>query len=202
MAAKLISIIGPPGCGKTTLAKCLCQDLRGQLILEDFAGNPFLADSYQGDAQARLPGQLYFLMSRVQQLSILAWPKEGLFVSDYGFCQDAIYAHLRLDPDEQVLYNRLSARLAKLVRPPDIIIHLRTDVAVLIERIAQRGRDYEKVMTPDFLHQMQEAYDEVVAALACLVLRVDNTSLDLREASHRASLVQGIQAQLQTLTSL
>ena len=68
MSAALISIIGPPAVGKTTLAALLAAKLPAELIREDYAGNPFLADSYAGSEQARLPGQLYFLLSRVGQL--------------------------------------------------------------------------------------------------------------------------------------
>ena len=45
MAATLISIIGPPASGKTTLAESLCADLEAELVREDYAGNAFLADS-------------------------------------------------------------------------------------------------------------------------------------------------------------
>ena len=77
MAAALISIIGPPASGKTTMAHWLAEALPGRLILEDYAGNPFLPGSYQGREELALPAQLYFLFSRVSQLNREAWAGQG-----------------------------------------------------------------------------------------------------------------------------
>ena len=96
MSAKLVSIIGPVASGKTLLAEKLSAELPAGLIREDYAGNPFLADSWAGQDDKLLAGQLYFLMSRVKQLALSAWPDDGTFVSDYGFCQDRIFAEIRL----------------------------------------------------------------------------------------------------------
>ena len=118
MSAKLISIIGPPAVGKTTLACCLADDMPASLIREDYQGNPFLVESYLGSPEACLPAQIHFLMSRVGQLALAAWPAEGLVVSDYGFCQDHIYAAAKLSADELRLYDRLARRLGRLADSP------------------------------------------------------------------------------------
>lgn len=192
MTASLISIIGPPAAGKTTLAKALCAELGARLILEDYAGNPFLADSYAGKAEARLPGQLYFLMSRVGQLSIASWPERGLVVSDYGFCQDRIYAKARLNADEFRLYERLAARLDGLVHGPQIVIHLDASEATLLNRIAARGRDFEAVMDAAFLSAMREAYKAAAGELGCPVLSIDCDRTDLRQREAVAKTVERV----------
>ena len=194
MSAKLISIIGPPASGKTTLAEALAGDLPAGLIREDFAGNPFLADSYTGSSDARLPGQLYFLMSRVQQLSRLSWPAQGLHVSDYGFCQDRIFARVRLEAAEFELYRPLSRQLENLVHPPDVLVVLTAGTEVLLRRIESRGRTFERVMTPQFLLAMQQAYEQAAAAVKCPVLRVDTSAHDLRTPDGRRDLVATIRA--------
>jgi deoxyadenosine/deoxycytidine kinase len=192
MAASLLSIIGPPAAGKTTLAQSLCADLGATLILEDYAGNPFLADSYVGKAETRLPGQLYFLMSRVGQLSIASWPASGLVVSDYGFCQDRIYAKARLMADEFHLYQRLATRLEGLVHRPQIVIHLDASEATLLNRIAARGRNFETVMDAAFLSAMRESYKALVGKLGCAVLDIDCDKVDLRQPQTRAGIVERV----------
>lgn len=184
MAAGLISIIGPPAVGKTTLAENLCQAMAAELIREDFAGNPFLAPSYDGDPQARLPGQLYFLFSRFDQLKLSDWPEQGLRVSDYGYCQDRIYAKVRLSADDYRLYDRLAGRLEGLVRPPDVLIALDAGVNVLLERIARRGRGFEKAMDVPFLEAMRQAYLDLPQQAQCPVVRVDCGRWDLRQLEH------------------
>ena len=65
----------------------LAGEMGAKIVYEDFEGNPFLAASYTGEVDAALPSQIFYLMSRVTQLSQWTWPHEGLVVTDYGFCQ-------------------------------------------------------------------------------------------------------------------
>ena len=196
MPAKLVSIIGAPASRKTTLARHLAAELPAGLIREDYAGNPFLAESYVGQTEARLPGQMYFLMSRVGQLSILSWPAEGLAVSDYGFCQDRIFARARLADGDFRLYERLARRVEGLVRPPDVLIHLDASVPTLLARIASRGREFEHAMDENFLSAMRDAYNAAAAEQACPVITVDGDSTDLRLDSPRAALLAEIRQAL------
>lgn len=180
MSAKLISIIGPPASGKTTAAERLAEVLDAKLVLEDFEGNPFLAASYVGNEAARLPAQLYYLMSRVSQLSLLNWPDEGLVVSDYGLCQDGLYAHAKLSADDLKLYERVAAQLAPLVKPPDVVVHVDCSPRLMRRRIEGRGRDFERVFTEEFLREMRDAHREAVSGLSCQVVPVDGDCYDWR----------------------
>jgi len=173
VSGRLISIIGPPAVGKTTLAENLARELPGRLIREDYAGNPFLAPSYVGPAEARLPSQLYFLLSRVAQLWPGASDWDALAISDYGFCQDAVYARLRLGEAGLALYRRVLEGLRSLPRRPDVLVHLDAAESTLLERIARRGRDHEQVMTEAFLARMRSAYDQAAPQQGCPVIRLD-----------------------------
>lgn len=190
--APLISLIGPPASGKTTLAEALVRVLPAGLIREDYAGNPFLAKSCLGQAELALPSQLYFLLSRVAQLSLADWPAEGVRVSDYGFCQDALYAGWSLAEDEYALYDRVARRVRDLVRPPDLVIRLDAGEPTLLERIARRGRTFEKVMTAQFLRRMRLSYEQTAGRLDCPVLDVDCDKTDLRQPEALAALVEQI----------
>lgn len=192
MSASLVSIIGPPAVGKTTLAYALSHALKARLILEDFAGNPFLAESYLGARDADLPSQLHFLLSRVGQLSRQAWADEGVCVSDYGFCQDRVFAENRLSPADMTVYNAVAERLTPLVHRPEATIVLDASTATLLERIARRGRDYEKVMTGEFLQQMRDAYVRLRPALPGAVLEVDCDRTDLRDPDELDRMVQRV----------
>ena len=182
--------------GKTTLAGHLAAEMGGRLICEDFEGNPFLADSYLGDLEACLPAQLFFLLSRVKQLSLADWPAEGLAVSDYGFCQDRIYAAAKLTEDEMALYSRVARRVGGLVCPPGVIVHLDAPAPVLLSRIAARGREYEKVMTPEFLEEMRNAYNNIDQSAGCPVIRVETDAADVRDADARNELIARIRSEM------
>ena len=196
MSARLVSIIGPPAAGKTTLAEILAAELPAEVIYEDYTGNPFLAESYLGKDEAKLPAQLYYLMSRASQLSLLSWPAEGVRVSDYGFCQDRIYASLKLSEAEMGLYDRVAGRLEKLIKRPDLVIHLDAGEDGLLRRIADRGRKFERAMTGEFVASIREAYDGIAPGLGCEVIKVNCDETDLRDEAGRAELLERVRRQI------
>ena len=194
-AANLISIIGPPAAGKTTLAEALARELQAELIREDYAGNPFLAGSCLGQGELALPSQLYFLFSRAGQLNRDNWPACGPAVSDYGFCQDALYARHCLAGEELATYHRLAARVEPLIQPPDLVVHLDVPERALLERIARRGRRFEAGMTVDFLRRMRQEYEKMVPALDCPFMTID-AGRDLRGGEALAEVVQEVKRRL------
>ncbi len=194
--APLLSIIGLPASGKTTLAELLAMEVPARLVREDYEGNPFLAESYAGPGEMRLPAQVFYLLSRVSQLSARHWPATGMFVGDYGFCQDRVYASLRLSPEDFAAYEALHARVAPLVQPPKAIVYLDAEPAALLERIAARGRSFEKAITADFLSAMRDAYNDLVKAAECPVLTVRCDEVDLRNHRPRAELIKRIRTVL------
>jgi len=196
VSAPLISLIGAPASGKTTVARWLAESLPARLVLEDYAGNPFLADSYAGRTEWRLAGQTWFLLSRVRQLAIAAWPEDGLVVSDYAFAQDGLYAQLWLEGDELETYRRLAHRVEELVRPPSVLIHLSAPVDLLSERIARRGRDYERNFTEKFLQKLCRCCEGAVATTECGVLRVDVARHDLTRDDSKSWLLEQLAGML------
>jgi deoxyguanosine kinase len=186
----LISIIGPPASGKTTLAEWLSRAMPARLVKEDFAGNPFVADFFLGRRDLALPSQLYFLFSRLGQLRRSQFANGAITVSDYGFCQDAVYARYALCDEDFALYSRLSAPMAELVKTPDVIIHLDAAEQVLLERIARRARGYEKTFTLEFLSWMRQQYARLAGELACPVIHVDVATKDLRQEAEQTWLMK------------
>ena len=63
-----IAIEGTIGVGKSSLAEILGVRLEAKLILEEFEGNPFLADFYNNPDRFAFQTQLFFLLSRYRQL--------------------------------------------------------------------------------------------------------------------------------------
>ena len=196
VSAELISIIGPPAAGKTTLAERLAERLGAGLIREDYAGNPFLAAACAGDRGASLPSQLYFLMSRVRQLAETNWPAGGLFVSDYGFCQDRIYARARLDAEQMRVYDPLARRAEALVRRPRVLVCLDAREQTLLERIRRRGRAFEMGMTAEFLAEMRAAYRGLATDGPCRLIRLDCDAADPTAEPHAEELVAEIRRAL------
>jgi deoxyadenosine/deoxycytidine kinase len=192
VSARLISLAGLPGSGKTTAATWLAAEMAGQLVLEDYAGNPFLAESYAGKNELRLAGQSWFLLSRVNQLAQARWKADGLVVTDYSFLQDAVYAHIWLAGRDLAAYDALAAQVAPRVHAPDVLIWLEGPLDLLKARIAGRGRDYERYFTDDFLLRLGADYATALARPACPLLRVDIAQRDLKLPPHRRWLIEQI----------
>jgi len=62
---------------------------------------------------------------------------------------------------------------------PDLVVYLRASVPTLRRRIAQRGREFEREISSDYLAQLNELYEEWTASFKlCPVLTVPADDLD------------------------
>ncbi len=156
-----ITIEGVIGAGKTSLAKTLAEKMDAQLILEGTEENPFLPDFYKDKRRYAFQTQLFFLLSRhKQQQELFA---TDLFhkkvISDYFFDKDRIFASVTLDQREFYLYEKLISVIEKDIPPPDLVIYLQTSSEVLLKRIKERDRPYEKNIDLDYIKALNEAYN-------------------------------------------
>ncbi|MDI6768143.1 MAG: deoxynucleoside kinase [Anaerolineales bacterium] len=158
-----IAIEGVIGVGKTTLARLLQPAFDSELLLEVFEENPFLSDFYSDRARYAFQTQIFFLLSRYHQqrrgvTAILAAGKSLL--SDYTFAKDALFASINLKGDELEMYHRVHAALAEKISRPDLLVYLRADTDVLMQRIALRDRTYERNMERGYIDELNRAYDD------------------------------------------
>ena len=158
--ANYIAIEGPIGVGKSSLARRLAGESGSELILEQIDENPFLEQFYQRPREAALSTQLFFLMSRSQQLQAL---KQGSIfaqskIADYVIEKDQLFAQVTLTPSEYELYLQVYEHVIIDVPRPDLVVYLQAPVTTLIDRIRKRGRRYERLMESSYLEQLNEAY--------------------------------------------
>lgn len=157
-----IAIEGVIGAGKTTLAQMLAERHNARLVLEQFEENPFLPKFYEDRKRYAFQTQLAFLASRFKQQQHMT--NRDLFqdfiISDYIFEKDRIFARLNLDDDEMGLYDNIFGIMTGISAKPDLVIYLQNSVDRLMENISQRGRDYEKHITPDYLRDLGDAYNQ------------------------------------------
>ena len=156
------SVEGVIGVGKTTLARMLQPSFDAGLLLEVFEENPFLGDFYEDRSRYAFQTQIFFLLSRYQQqrhgVSSLLEKHETL-ISDYTFEKDALFARINLKGDELEMYYRVHEALAEKTVSPNLTVYLRADTDMLMQRIAQRDRPYERSMERGYIHALNEAYD-------------------------------------------
>ena len=160
---RYIAVEGPIGVGKTTLARRLAKSLRGQLILEDPAQNPFLDSFYRNPDVYSLPTQLHFLLSRREALRNLAssGSDESPWVSDFLFNKDKLFASLTLDDRQYALYLAIADELAFDLVLPDLVVYLQAPVDILYDRIEKRGKSSEQAIASNYIVRLQRAYTEL-----------------------------------------
>jgi len=158
-----IAIEGVIGVGKTTLARLLQPAFQSALVLEVFEENPFLSDFYSDRQRYAFQTQIFFLLSRYyqQRRSVPEILKRGeALISDYTFTKDALFARINLIGDELDMYYRVHDALAEKIPLPNLIVYLRADLEVLMQRIASRDRPYERNIERDYINQLAQAYDD------------------------------------------
>ena len=175
---RYLVIEGVIGAGKTSLARMLAERLQAQLVLEEVEENPFLKDFYRDRARFAFQTQMHFLFSRYQQQRSLRQTElfSERLVADYLFQKDRIFARLNLSERELALYERLVAWLELDVLKPDIVVYLQASPDTLMERIARRGRPYEKDMEREYIRELNEAYNHFFFHYADVPLLVVNTN--------------------------
>jgi deoxyguanosine kinase len=157
-----LAIEGVIGVGKTTLARLLKPAFNAQLQLEVFEENPFLADFYTDRERYAFQTQIFFLLSRYHQQRIIPefLSKDIKIIADYTFEKDCLFAGINLGGDEFDVYFEVHQALAEKIPLPDLIIYLRADTDVLMQRIAHRDRPYERNMESAYINQLNRAYDD------------------------------------------
>ena len=177
MAVKYIAVEGPIGVGKTTLAKMLTNRYGGRLVLERHEENPFLGVFYKDRDRFAFQTQIFFLLSRFkQQQEFLSGELIASHViSDYFFGKDRIFATLNLNRDEFALYEHIVSLFEKNIPLPDLVVYLTAAPQILMKRINERNRSYEKNIDIDYLSKVCESYSKYFFHYNSTPLLVINT---------------------------
>ncbi|HLC26814.1 MAG TPA: deoxynucleoside kinase [bacterium] len=175
---RYISIEGPIGVGKTSLARLLGEAFQAHTVLEAAEKNPFLEEFYQDPVRYAFQTQLYFLLSRFRQQEELA--QHQLFqqttICDYLFVKDRIFASVTLDDKELKLYDEVYQLLEARVPKPDLVIYLQAELEVLLRRIRSRAREFERGIAVEYVETVSRAYNDFFFHYRETPLLVVNTS--------------------------
>ena len=173
-----IVVDGPIGVGKTSLVDLLSERLGARKLLEVAEDNPFLPTFYKDPRRHAFQTQLWFLLNRFRQQQELG--QFDLFrqtlVADYLFAKDKIFAYLTLEDHELALYERVHALLQVRVPTPDLVIFLQATTDALLQRIAIRGKGYEREIGRKYLDDLNAAYTHFFFHYTASPLLVVNTS--------------------------
>ena len=179
-----VAIAGNIGVGKSTLTGLLAQQLKWEPFYEAVEDNPYLADFYQDMRRWSFHSQIFFLSRRLRHhRALLDHPNS--VVQDRSVYEDAevfarnLYRQGNMGERDYKSYRELYEVLTVFLPSPDLVVYLRASVPTLQRRIAQRGREFEREISPDYLAQLNELYEEWTANFTlCPVLTVPADDLD------------------------
>ena len=177
-----IAIAGNIGAGKTTLTRLLSKHFKWEAHYEDVETNPYLNSFYEDMQRWSFNLQIYFLNSRFRQVVEIRNSGKTV-IQDRTIYEDAyIFApnlhEMGLMPSRDFEnYETLFELMSSFIKPPDLLIYLRSSVPNLVKQIQMRGRDYENSIRLDYLKSLNDRYENWVSkykAGKILIVDVDN----------------------------
>lgn len=198
-----IAVAGNIGVGKSTLVRLLSEHLGWQPFYEPVAENPYLVDFYHDMRSWAFHSQIFFLTHRLRMhRRLMDFPSS--VIQDRSVYEDAeifacnLYRQGQMGERDYASYHELYTVLTEFLTPPDLVVYLRASLPTLLERIAQRGRDYERRISPDYLVQLNDLYEEWIQAFSlCPVLTVPADELNyVAHPRHLDLIVSKIQDKL------
>ncbi len=172
--ARFVAIAGNIGAGKSTLTAFLASRFGIQPFYEPNDANPYLTDFYADMQRYAFHSQMYFLSAKFRAHLDLAHLLDAhpnkVYVQDRTIYEDAeIFArtlHTRgtLSARDYTTYDLMYRAIRDTLPKPDLLVYLRCSVKGLQRRIRKRGRPEEQAMDPQYLKDLQVAYEDWIDA--------------------------------------
>jgi len=158
-----ITVEGPIGVGKTSLAKAISEHFQFHLLKEIVDENPFLNKFYKNIDEWSFQTEMFFLCNRYKQLDDIQQHyinKQLPVVADYHIFKNLIFAQRTLKGYQYNKYEQIYKILTHDMPKPNLIIYLHANLETLLKRIELRGREFEKDISPLYLKQLSMDYEQ------------------------------------------
>ena len=200
---KFVAIAGNIGVGKSTLVDMLCKHMDWEPFYEPVTENPYLADFYADMDQWSFHSQVFFLAHRLRAHYQLAQHPDSV-VQDRSVYEDAeifarnLFVQGHIQQRDYQTYRDLYETMMRFLPPPDLVIYLRASISTLQNRIASRGRDYERTIAPEYLESLNNLYEDWIENFTlCPVLAVPADDLDyVAHPGHLRLILEKVQDKL------
>ncbi len=160
-----IAVAGNIGAGKSSLTRLLAARFDWKPYFESVDDNPYLADFYGDMKRWSFHLQMYFLANRFKNHKQMV--ESGISViQDRSIYEDAeifarnLYEMGNMERRDYENYVSLFHVMMDYLKPPDLMIYLRTSVNTLLEQISRRGRSYEQTIQRSYLELLNKHYED------------------------------------------
>lgn len=181
----MLIVEGVPGAGKSTLAKILQKEWGLKYFEEPVVSNPFLEPFYKDCKRFSLSSQLFFLKERVKQTKEALQNRSS--VLDRSIYGDRIIAEVLYNTEcmllsEWLLYLELFDMLTKDIGVPSLIVFLDISVDKMLQRIKERGREFEQDVDLNYWFHLNNVYKDYFNKTYSYspILRINADQLDFK----------------------
>ncbi len=184
-----IAIAGNIGSGKTTLTRMLATHYGWVPRYEAVAENPYIADYYKDIPRWAFNMEVFFLKERfrdlleISQMDQTVVQDRTIYEGVYVFARNNQMQGNMSDQDFEV-YMELFQLMTDVVKYPDLMIYLKSDISHLVANIHKRGREYEQAIKLEYLQGLNELYDQFIYQdYKGRVLTIDANTLDFEHST-------------------
>ncbi len=150
-----IEIIGNIASGKTTLAQLIAK-AGCHVVFEKFKENPFWQDFYKDISKYGFETELTFHLQHYHDIKVNTG-KANKLACDYSLILDRAYADITLTEKKRKIFSSVADEVELEIGPPGTIIYLQCPENVLLNRILERNRSVEKLITIDYLQMLSKS---------------------------------------------
>ena len=166
-----IGLAGNIGVGKTTFTKLLSEKLNWTPFFESVSDNPYLSDFYTDMKRWSFNLQIFFLHKRFEMhqkmsASLTSVIQDRTIYEDLEIFAKNLYRLGKLSQRDWDNYCGLFKVMNFYLKRPDLIIYLKADTDTLLRRIKKRGRDYESLIDPEYIHTLNISYDRWIESIS------------------------------------
>ena len=180
-----IGVAGNIGSGKTTLTRMLAEHYGWKPQFESVTYNPYLEDYYHDIPRWSYNLETYFLDQRFKDLLEISRSKETI-IQDRTLMEGV---HIFVENNREMgnlserdyqTYMQLYQIMMSMVRPPELLIYLKSSIEHLVSNIQKRGRDYEQGMSIEYLSGLNRHYEQWIGNYPGRLLTIEADNLDFK----------------------
>ena len=164
-----LAVAGNIGAGKSSLTALLAKSYALVPVYEAVDENPYLEDFYADMKRYAFHSQIFFLSRRLEQHLAQVNPGSRV-IQDRTIYEDAavfarnLFQEGIMDARDYGSYRAMYDAIRRTLKPPDVLVYLRSSVPTLQRHIAQRGRGYEADIGSSYLEKLNHLYNEWIDA--------------------------------------
>ncbi len=201
-----IAVAGNIGSGKTTLTRLLSKHYNWEAKYEEVDHNPYLSDFYNDMPRWSFNLQVFFLNQRFKGIVDIQRSQMNV-IQDRTIYEDAmifapnLHTMGLMSSRDFENYRSLFELMISLVKPPDLLIYLKSSIPNLVSQIHKRGREFESGIRIDYLSGLNDRYEKWITSYSdskLLIVDVDENKFEDRIEDLRI-VIDKIDAQLHGL---